>query len=99
MGRSRERAAAAALALSLALPALAAHRSSSMRAAFKRANPCPATGKITGACPGFVIDHIEPLCAGGEDHPRNLQWQSTEAAAVKDRFEWERCRQLRRSAR
>lgn len=43
-----------------------------------RENPCPAAGERKGSCPGndYVIDHIEPLCAGGEDHKRNMQLQT-----------------------
>ena len=31
---------------------------------------------MTGACPGFVVDHIQPLKRGGMDAPENMQWQS-----------------------
>lgn len=43
-------------------------RRSSARTAFKKANPCPATGKSTGPCRGYVIDHRVPLKRGGADH-------------------------------
>jgi hypothetical protein len=72
-----------------------AHRSTSARAAFQRANPCPATGAQRGACPGYVIDHITPLCAGGADAPANMQWQTTADAKAKDRTERPQCRRLR----
>jgi hypothetical protein len=72
------------LALSAALlppPALAeTHR-----------DPCPANGKTRGACPGYVVDHIKPLCAGGRDHPSNMQWQTRAEAKVKDREERKMC--------
>jgi hypothetical protein len=42
--------------------------------AFQRAHPCPATGKPTGACPGFLRDHIVALCRGGADSAANMQW-------------------------
>jgi hypothetical protein len=29
-----------------------------------------------GACPGYVIDHINPLECGGADAPFNMQWQT-----------------------
>jgi len=54
---------------------------------FKRAQPCPSTGKSRGACPGYVIDHITPLKRGGADAPYNMQWQTKEAAKQKDKWE------------
>jgi len=75
----------------------ATERSPSQRAAFVKANPCPATGKPRGACPGYVVDHIEPLCAGGEDHPVNMQWQTVDDAKTKDKDEWRTCRAIRRA--
>lgn len=57
------------------------------RNAFKRTNPCPSTGKSTGSCPGYVIDHVQPLKRGGADTPSNMQWQNEGAAKLKDRTE------------
>jgi hypothetical protein len=62
-------------------------RSKKARAEFQRVNPCPATGKTTGRCPGYVVDHIRPLKRGGPDVPANMQWQTEEAAKLKDRIE------------
>jgi hypothetical protein len=62
-------------------------RSAKARADFKKYNPCPSTGKHSGACPGYVIDHVQPLKRGGRDAPDNMQWQSTAAAKAKDRTE------------
>jgi hypothetical protein len=62
-------------------------RSAAARRAFRRANPCPSTGQTTGACPGYVVDHIQALKRGGLDKAGNMQWQSTEAAKEKDRTE------------
>jgi len=31
-------------------------RSSSARSDFQQSNPCPSTGKTSGACPGYVVD-------------------------------------------
>jgi hypothetical protein len=73
----------------------AATRSHSVIAEFKRHNPCPATGKPQGACPGYVIDHIEPLCAGGADHPANMQWQTRQDSLRKDADERRLCRRLK----
>lgn len=67
------------------------HRSHAAIAAFKRQHPCPATSAQRGKCPGFVIDHVRPLCAGGPDSPENMQWQSISAAKVKDRSERALC--------
>ena len=86
----------ALLLLICAAPAAAAERSTAAVAAFKRANPCPATGARRGACPGHVVDHVEPLCAGGRDHPDNMQWQTVADARMKDIEEHRRCRALRR---
>jgi hypothetical protein len=54
---------------------------------FKRTNPCPSTGKSSGSCPGYVIDHVKPLKRGGADTPANMQWQTEGAAKSKDRTE------------
>ena len=43
------------------------------------------------ARPGYVVDHIVPLCAGGADAPSNMQWQTVEDAKVKDRQERATC--------
>lgn len=59
---------------------------------FRKSAPCPATGKYTGACPGYVVDHMYPLCAGGKDHPLNMQWQDKQSSYAKDRLERELCR-------
>lgn len=67
-------------------------RSSSAKADFKRARPCPATGARSGACGGYVIDHIVPLACGGEDAPSNMQWQTVAEAKAKDRWERNGCR-------
>lgn len=54
---------------------------------FRKVNSCPATGLTTGACPGWVVDHIWPLCAGGCDKPENMQWQQTTESRLKDTLE------------
>src|SRR5689334_6842522 len=46
-------------------------RSESARLAFEHHHPCPSTGKTSGACPGYVIDHVAPLKRGGADDPSN----------------------------
>lgn len=62
---------------------------------FKHAHPCPSTGKIHGKCPGYVVDHIIPICAGGPDHPGNMQWQDIKASKQKDKEERRTCRNRR----
>jgi len=62
-------------------------RSSQAKNDFKKSHPCPSTGRSSGKCPGFVIDHISPLTRGGTDASYNMQWQTIEAAKEKDRWE------------
>ena len=62
-------------------------RSEHAKDQFKHQNPCPATGKSSGACPGYVIDHVTPLKRGGADAPGNMQWQTKQAAKQKDKVE------------
>jgi len=47
----------------------------------------PSTGRPTGACAGYVVDHIIPLKRGGADAPSNMQWQTVAEAKAKDRVE------------
>src|SRR5262249_39830515 len=61
------------------------HRSRRARAEFQHAHPCPSTGRTSGACPGYVVDHVRPLACGGADAPGNMQWQSTADAKAKDK--------------
>ncbi|WP_458400075.1 HNH endonuclease signature motif containing protein [Mailhella sp.] len=42
--------------------------------------------------PGFQVDHIVPLCAGGPDHPDNMQLLSIEDHKEKTRDDIKRCR-------
>src|ERR1039457_2418340 len=51
-------------------------RNPAARRAFQRQHPCPATGRITGTCPGYVVDHVVPLKRDGADEPSNMQWQT-----------------------
>jgi hypothetical protein len=66
-------------------------RSESAKHTFQDLSPCPATGKTTGKCPGYIIDHVKPLACGGADAAGNMQWQSKEAAAAKDKWERTGC--------
>jgi hypothetical protein len=54
-------------------------RSAAAIRAFRKERPCPKTGKARGACPGFSIDHVVPLCCGGADAPSNMRWITVQA--------------------
>src|SRR5215472_10667726 len=47
--------------------------------------------RASGACPGFLKDHIKPLACGGPDAVWNMQWQTVAAAKAKDRWELGAC--------
>lgn len=84
------------LSLAIAAPVDARPtRSAKTKAEFKLEQPCPSTGKSRGPCPGYVVDHVRPLCAGGADLPSNMQWQTVADAKIKDREERRECRIFR----
>jgi hypothetical protein len=58
---------------------------------FQRLHPCPSTGRTSGACPGYVRDHVVPLACGGSDSVGNIQWQTVAEARAKDRWERKGC--------
>lgn len=62
-------------------------RSTAAKDAFKREHPCPANGHNSGSCPGYVIDHVNPLECGGADAPSNMQWQTVADGKAKDKTE------------
>jgi hypothetical protein len=62
-------------------------RSTAAKNEFKREYPCPATGRSSGRCRGYVIDHINPLECGGADAPSNMQWQTIADGKAKDKTE------------
>ena len=81
-----------ALALTLCVGiADAAERSASAKSEFKQENPCPSTGGRSGGCPGYQIDHRQPLAAGGADHKSNMQWLSVEDHKAKTKYERHTC--------
>lgn len=95
------RSACAALIATLLLFGLQAaeariQRSSAAVAAFKRATPCPMNGAKRGSCPGYEVDHVEPLCAGGPDTPENMQWLTRHEHRQKTRLDVLRCRRAKR---
>ena len=61
-------------------------RSSQVIAAFKRQWACPSTGKHSGACPGWAIDHVIPLDCGALDVVWNMQWLPNEIKSAKGEF-------------
>jgi hypothetical protein len=69
-------------------------RSQKAKNLFKAENPCPATGNAKGSCPGYIIDHIQPLACNGADDPSNMQWQTKEEAKLKDKWERIDCKVL-----
>jgi hypothetical protein len=84
---------AAAFAVCFVLPGSASakhHRSASVKREFQLTRRCPATGRTSGACPGYVKDHVVPLACGGPDTVSNLQWQTIRAAKAKDTWETKR---------
>jgi hypothetical protein len=52
---------------------------------FRETHPCPTTAHTWGACPGYIVNHIQPPCEGGLDTPSNLQWQTHASADRQDR--------------
>jgi hypothetical protein len=67
-------------------------RNKAAKAAFERESSCPSTGKTSGRCPGYVVDHVNPLECGGADAPSNMQWQTIADGKAKEKTERE-CRQ------
>lgn len=67
------------------------NRSRAVKRAFAKEHPCPTTEKSIPSCPGYVIDHKIPLCAGGPDAVSNMQWQTLAESYRKDASEREYC--------
>jgi len=62
-------------------------RSTKAKRDFQKSHPCPSTGRPSGSCPGYVVDHVTPLKRGGADRPSNMQWQTVQQAKEKDKTE------------
>jgi hypothetical protein len=84
----------ATLAVGVGLTASASakeNRSPSVKREFRLTHPCPANGRTSCACPGYLKDHVKPLKCGGTDAVSNIQWQTTTDAKAKDRWETKGC--------
>jgi hypothetical protein len=79
------------VALAPCLATASEYRSSTVKHEFQRLHPCPSTGRPTGACPGYIKDHIVPLACRGPDSVESLQWQTVAAAKAKDKWERKSC--------
>ena len=68
-------------------------RSTAVLVAFKRYHPCPATGQSYGACPGWAVDHVISLAAGGCDSVSNMAWMPVQIKSCSSQYckdRWER---------
>ena len=81
-----------------ALPPEALARDRAQVYNFRGHNQCPATGKTRGACRGYEVDHVVPLCAGGVDLPSNMQWLAVPAHRAKTKIDIKHCAARRRGA-
>jgi hypothetical protein len=84
--------AIAGIAACAAQPSATPKRAPEVRAEFMRAHPCPANGRTSGACPGFQVDHILAICAGGADSAANMQWLAVDLHKIKTRSDAAACR-------
>lgn len=85
-----------AIACLISVPASAKQaRSKVVLRAFAKQQACPSTGLHRLPCPGWHIDHIVALCAGGADAVENLQWLTRDAHQEKTRIDVRECRVLR----
>lgn len=72
-------------------------RSAAAVSEFKRHNPCPVNGRARGACPGWQVDHVDPLCNGGPDTTGNMQWLTVQDHKLKTRQDVIHCRLVRKA--
>ena len=78
------------LAMSSAVGALP--RDEQQKQEFKKANPCPTTGKTSGPCPGYHVDHKKALMNGGKDRPKNMQWLAEPVHREKTKADLAKCK-------
>jgi len=78
--------------LSLCMQAEAkSYRDPEVRRAFMKLHPCPSTGKTKGACPGWQVDHIIPLCFYGVDATWNMGWKTVRDHREKTKLDVKVC--------
>lgn len=70
-----------------AIPDAKTPRGHKAKREFRKENPCPSTGRKSGSCPGYHVDHIKPLKDDGDDHKSNMQWLSEENHKEKTKRE------------
>jgi hypothetical protein len=58
-----------------------------MRLDYAAQHPCPATGRIRGACPGYVVYYLAPSKRVRGKEPWQFAWM-TEGEAAASRKEW-----------
>jgi hypothetical protein len=59
---------------------------------FVKQQACPSTGLHRLPCPGYQIDHIDPLKCLGLDDPINMQWLTIADHKAKTKREANECR-------
>ena len=62
-------------------------RSAAVIREYRSIHPCPSTGLLTGACPGWALNHTRPLACGGCDSVANLTWMRNDAKKIVDGYE------------
>ena len=86
----------ALLALLSSPPDASEARDRKQRSLFMQSHPCPANGHIRGKCPGYLIGHVTPLCAGGADRWSNMQWVARADAKAREEEERKQCDEFKR---
>ncbi len=82
----------ACTSLALACSVAALPRDEQQKLEFKKTNPCPATGKTSGPCPGYQVDHKKALMNGGKDRPNNMQWLAQPVHKEKTKEDFVKCK-------
>jgi hypothetical protein len=67
-------------------------RSKKVLREFVNLQACPSTGQHRLPCPGWQIDHIDPLKCLGLDDTTNLQWLTVAEHKAKTKREAKLCR-------